>query len=80
MIEAFITKYWDTRGIFKVFAEKTESKHRIKSIGKKSEVYKGEGRHWHRSLDSARARAEYLRQRKIRSIKQQLVKYERMKF
>ena len=40
----------------------------------------GEGKEWHRTKESAVARAEQMRQQKIASLKKQIAKLENMRF
>lgn len=42
--------------------------------------YHGEGGDWHRSRDAALVRAETVRQKKIKAVKKQLERLERMTF
>ena len=81
-MKVWITKYALTQGIFE--AEASECKGfdgMIEVVNRYSyEYYRGEGKDWHRTKESAISRAEEMRQNKMSSLKKQLEKLENMKF
>lgn len=75
----WITKYALTLGINQLEVEKRADSDMV--IGKTwNDHYHGEGREWHRTYESALAKAEEMRLKKIESLKKQLAKYEEMRF
>lgn len=79
-MRVWITKYALSAGIYDVAAEECGDG-MVKEIGARfSTYYHGEGREWHRTKESAAARAEELRKAKIKSLKRQLAKLESLTF
>lgn len=80
-MKVWITKYALTQGIIEKEAELCESYDgMIRVSGKFSYYLHGEGKEWHRTKESAIARAEEMRQKKIESLKKQIQKLEEMHF
>ena len=80
-MRVWITKYALTTGIIEAEAEECE--HDMIRVYKDSfypSYYHKEGREWHRTKESAIAKAEEMRQKKISSLKKQVKKMEDMKF
>ena len=50
------------------------------SVGQYNNYLDGEGREWHRTRESAVARAEVMRKAKIESLRKSLAKFEAMRF
>ena len=79
-MKVWITKYALTRGIFEMEV-KSQSKDGTAVYGKAwDDCYRGEGKEWHRTKESAIQKTEEMRQKKIDSLKKQIEKLERMKF
>ena len=80
-MKAYITKYALTEGILQMEVEQDE---RFPNMVCYRENYTryihGEGHNWHRTIESARDRAEVMRAKKIASIKKQIAKLESLKF
>ena len=77
--KAFITKYALTSGIKEMEVEEL-SPGNIKRLGNNYDYFHGEGKEWHRTMESAVKRAEEMRVKKIASLKNQIVKLEKLKF
>lgn len=80
---AFITKYALTQGIFEKQVEHCTdiSDQMVAVLGQTfQECYHGEGRDWHRTKQGALLRADHMREAKIKSLKQQIKKLEKMTF
>lgn len=80
-MRVWITKYALTTGIIEAEAEECE--HDMIRAHENSfcpSYYHKEGRDWHRTKESAIAKAEEMRQKKISSLKKQIKKMEDMKF
>ena len=85
IIEAYITKYALKRGIFKV-----QVKHCIDYPGMVQVVFDdhaahyvyfhGEGKEWRRTIESAKARADAMKNKKIASLEKQIKKFKAMTF
>ena len=82
---AYITKFALTTGIIRLEVrvcsdtspDMVEYQGTPGSLG---EYYHGEGSDWHRTWESALARAESMRQAKIKALRKQLAKIEAMEF
>ncbi len=76
----WVTKYALTSGVFSVDAEINDDMATYSRSGGtwSMEHAHGEGRDWHRTEASAKARVETIRQRKIDSLKKQIAKLEAM--
>lgn len=79
-MKAWITKYALTTGIFEITAEITEDGAAYDMHTSIPTFFHGEGREWHRTKESAIAKAEEMRKKKIASLKKQIEKLEGMKF
>lgn len=79
-MKVWITKYALTTGIFEMTAEITEHGSAYDMHSSFPTYYHGEGKEWHKTKESAIARAEEMRHKKIASLKKQIEKLEGMKF
>lgn len=79
-MKVWITKYALTTGIFEMTAEITEHGSAYDMHSSFPTYYHGEGKEWHKTKESAIARAEEMRQKKIASLKKQIEKLEGIKF
>lgn len=79
-MKVWITKYALTQGIFEAEAEVIEDG----TVRVRQEFivsyYHKEGRDWHKTKESAVAKAEEMRKKKIASLKKQIEKLEKKKF
>lgn len=81
MATFWITKFALTRGVYSI-----EAKDPAKSIFPDTlpvgglENIHGEGRDWHRTRESAVARAEEMRVAKIASLSKQIARFEKLSF
>ena len=80
IVKVWITKYALTSGIKELEVEYSADFPDMVMGKAWNDYYHGEGREWHRTYESAVARAEKMRLKKIESLKRQLVKYEKMRF
>ncbi len=79
-MQVWITKYALSQGIFKSDVE-DEGKGTVKEVACPfSLYYHGEGKEWHRTKESAIAKAEEMRREKIADLKKQIEKLEGMEF
>lgn len=77
----FATKYALTDGITEELAEiHNNGMAVIPEKGCFGTYYHGEGKDWHRTIESAKARAEEMRNRKIASHQKAITKLESLKF
>lgn len=80
-MDVYITKYCLSEGIKKIEVEQCNNDglvcHRIGGI---VNYYHGEGKDWHKTIDSAIAKAEDMRQKKIISLQKQIVKLSKLNF
>ena len=81
-MKVWITKYALTEGIQEIEADdRSGGDGMVKRIDADwGPYFHGEGKEWHRSRDAAVVRAEAMRQAKIKSVKKQLERLERMTF
>lgn len=87
-MKVWVTKYALTQGILEKEVEICSSDvsgHMIKITGtgigwSPSEYYYGNGKEWHETKESAIKMAEFMRLKKIESLKKQIIKLEKMKF
>ena len=81
-IKAWITKYALTEGIEVVDAEVCGDGDMISygNVGYGSQYAHGEGKDWHRTPESALARAEEMRKAKIASLRKSIAKMEAITF
>lgn len=80
-MKVWITKYALTQGIIEKEARECKGfDGMIQTEEKYPAYFRGEGKDWHRTKESAIKRAEDMRQKKIESLKKQIKKLEEMKF
>ena len=79
-MKVWITKYALTTGIFEMTAEITEHGSAYDMHSSFPTYYHGEGKEWHKTKESAIARAEEMRQKKIESLKKQIEELKKMRF
>ena len=83
-MKVYITKYALTAGIMEVDAEQSSVAPSMVSWknqeGWGEQNAHGEGKDWHRTKESATARAESMRLKKIASLKASIKKMEKLKF
>lgn len=81
-MKVWITKYALTAGIMEVDAEFCKSMSTMVSYRPEGASYDqyAHGDDWHTDLDSAKAKAEQMRQAKIASLKKQIAKLEKLEF
>ena len=78
-MKIYSTKYALTEGIQK--HEANDCGDGMVSVGSPYSNYlHGEGKEWHRTRESAVARAEVMRKAKIESLRKSLAKFEAMRF
>lgn len=78
-MKVWVTKYALTKGIFEDDVEISgDFPHLAQSSPTK--YYHGEGKEWHRTKIEAIQRAEEMRKKKVRSLKKQIEKLEKMEF
>ena len=80
-MKVWITKYALTSGIIETEAEECgDDMVRVHNSTFCDSYYHKEGREWHRTKESAIAKAEEMRKKKIDSLQKQIKKLENMKF
>jgi hypothetical protein len=85
-MKVWITKYALTTGISEIDAEICTdiSTDMIKEVRKDlnnySAYYHGNGRQWHETLEGAKAKAEEMRVKQIKTLEKKIAKLEKMKF
>lgn len=83
-MKVWITKYALTEGIMERDVESDPQFPSMVTLpgngGSFRQSFHGEGKDWHRSRDAAVIRAENMRHDKIRSIKKQIARLERLTF
>jgi len=85
-MKVWITKWALTQGIFEAEVEECDTEGMVAQkpdgggLCNMATYYHGEGKEWHRTRESAVARAEAMRQKKIANVKKQLKKLELLKF
>ena len=82
-MKVWITKYALTLGIQRMEVEECDSSPSMvatKKGGWNRQYFHGEGREWHRTEDSAIARAEKMRLAKIESLRKSIKKLESLSF
>lgn len=82
-MKVFITKYALNKGIIETDAEYCASNATNMIVVRKdsySSYYHWEGTEWHRTREAAVARAEQMRLTKIKSLKQQIERLEKLRF
>lgn len=78
-MKIYSTKYALSAGIMEHEAEETSVEGMVR-IGALYNCLHGEGREWHRTRESAVARAEEMRKAKIESLRKSLANFEAMRF
>lgn len=79
-MKVWITKYALTSGIKEMEVEQSEDFPDMVTGKAWNDSYHGEGREWHRTYESAVAKAEEMRLKKIDSLKKQIAKWEKKRF
>jgi len=79
-MKVFVTKYALTIGIQEVDVRECGDGMVVQGDGCYANYYHGEGKEWHRTRESAAARAEEMRRKKIESVKKLVAKLEAMTF
>ena len=79
-MKVWITKYALTDGVREMEVEQSENFSEIVRGKSGNDFYHGEGREWHRTYESAVAKAEEMRLKKIDSLKKQIAKWEKKRF
>ena len=79
-MKVWITKYVLARGIFEIDVNRLSDDGETGYGETWLDVYRGEGREWHRTKEYAIKKAKEIRQRKIENLKKQIKKLEEMKF
>lgn len=84
MPQFWISKYALTQGIFAVEANEpgtaTPGLISVAQADTYADCYHGEGRDWHRTYEGAANKANQMLENKIKSLKAQLVKFQKMGF
>jgi len=83
IIEVYITKHALTKGIWKANADDLNGKYDgMIAVGDlmNRQYFHYEGTEWHRTFESAKAKAEAMRDKKIASLKKQIAKLKAMTF
>lgn len=83
-MKVYVTKYALTEGIKEMEVEECEASPRMVRSVNPDRIFgiyfHGEGREWHKTVESAVAKAELMRLKKIQVLKKSLLKLEEMKF
>lgn len=79
-MKVYITKYALTQGIYEIEAKETREPDMIKNVENSLELYRGKGKEWHLNKEDAIKKAEEMKQKKIKSLKAQIEKFEKMTF
>lgn len=82
-MEIYVTKYALTSGILKLEAEVDDSVATVRgnrNKGTYDQWFHGEGKDWHRTWESALARAEEMRIRKLQSLDKKMKKIGALEF
>lgn len=79
-MKVWITKYALSKGIKEKEVKQSDSFPETVYGKDLYESYHGEGKEWHRTKESALARAEELRKKKIASLCKQIEKLEKLRF
>jgi hypothetical protein len=80
-VKVWITKCALTKGIQQKEGSVSETnKESFSEVGNSWFSYWGNGREWHTTKESAIAKAEEMRVKKIASLKKQIAKLEKLKF
>lgn len=80
-MKVWITKYALTDGIYAVEAQATHSERMVVfTRGESGNTQYAHGHDWHKTQESALARAEEIRAKRIKSLKKSLAELEKMEF
>lgn len=79
-MKVWITKYALSKGIKETEVKQSNSFPEIVHGKDLYDSYHGEGKEWHRTKESALARAEEMRKKKIDSLRKQIEKLEKLRF
>lgn len=79
-MKVFITKYALTQGIYEVEVKETANPDMVVEANNSLAYYHGKGKEWHLKKEDAIQKAEEMRSKKIKSLKKQIEKIEKMKF
>ena len=79
-MKVWITKYALTSGIKEMEVEQSEDFPDIVKGKTWNDSQQGEGREWHRTYESAIAKAEEMRLKRIESLKEQIAKLKKKRF
>lgn len=79
-MKLFLTKHCLSNGIEEVDGEISKVVPSLITWGDNWESANGEGKNWHRDMDSAVKRAELVRLKKITSLNKQIKKLQQLKF
>lgn len=79
-MKVWITKNALTSGIKEMEVSQIEERSDTVKGLNWNDYYHGEGEEWHRTLESAKMRAEIMRLKKNKALNKQIKKYEEMKF
>jgi hypothetical protein len=81
MPKFWVSKYAMTKGVFPVNGEVSQTSSSMLVVREMYTYYlHGEGKEWHRTRESAVARAEEMRIAKIASLKKQIARIEKLTF
>ncbi len=78
-MKVWVTKYALTKGIEEKEVKVSESSPSMVSVGW-FETYHGEGKDWHHTRESAVARAENMRQDRLKSLRKSILELEAKRF
>lgn len=78
-MKVYITRSALSAGIYEI-GVKDLGLGTVKSLGNYPRLFHGEGKDWHKTRESALKRAEIMRLHKIKSLRSQLEKLEKMEF
>lgn len=79
-MKVWITKYALSKGIKEKEVEQSDSFPEIVRRKDFYDSYYGEGKEWHRTKESALAKAEEMRKKRIASLRKQIEKLEKLRF
>lgn len=75
----YVTNYALTKGIQEVYAEEIGN-NMIRTPGPYCQYFHTEGKDWHRTIKSAKSRAEEMRTKKLLSLSRSVQKLSKLKF
>lgn len=79
-MKVWITKYALSKGIKEKEVEQSDEFPEIVCGKDLYDSYHGEGKEWHRTKESALAKAEEMRKKRIASLRKQIEKLEKLRF